>query len=284
MLTVGCFNGVCDTATGQCFAQPIMPGQQCAEATDQCNVGICDMSGNCNGTPANQGMPCNDGSGCTSGETCNNGNCTGGTQTTTCITGDLCCPQNCNINNDGDCNTSCLAILQNNPTAPDGPYQILENSVFVNVYCDMTHGGDTYRTLAMGDYTQTYPGYSLVTLADLGDSVIQQAFIYLYNQQGSALINLNPGWNSGNCCIKLADHVSTGGYLTLGGSYLYPASVMNTEECNTGYFDPTYRFEQANLFVFSPVPMLSSYFQQNPPGTTNVCGDSNNPAWFWKKF
>src|SRR4030095_7750109 len=122
-----------------------MPVQQCAEATDQCNVGICDMSGNCNPQPANQGMPCVDSNACTSNDVCNNGSCVG-QPVTQCMNGDSCCPPTCTISNDNDCTTSCLGILQSNPSATDGPYQILENMVMVNVYCDMTHGGVTYRT------------------------------------------------------------------------------------------------------------------------------------------
>ena len=53
-LTVGCFDGVCDTMTGQCGQTPIMPGGMCQEATDQCNQGICDTMGMCNATPANE--------------------------------------------------------------------------------------------------------------------------------------------------------------------------------------------------------------------------------------
>jgi hypothetical protein len=82
-LSQGCFDGLCDTTNGQCFAQPIMPGQQCAEATDDCNQGICDMNGTCNATPINQGMPCDDGLSCTSNTTCNNGVCSGGTSSVT---------------------------------------------------------------------------------------------------------------------------------------------------------------------------------------------------------
>jgi hypothetical protein len=80
-LSVGCNNGVCDTTTGQCVAQPVMPGQTCSEATDDCNQGYCDMSGNCTPTPINQGNMCDDGLSCTTGTTCNSGVCAGGTST-----------------------------------------------------------------------------------------------------------------------------------------------------------------------------------------------------------
>ena len=80
-LTQGCFNGVCNTMDGQCFGDPIMPGQNCAEATDSCNQGICDMNGNCVGNPINEGGACDDGLTCTAGETCTMGVCGGGMST-----------------------------------------------------------------------------------------------------------------------------------------------------------------------------------------------------------
>jgi len=78
-LTQGCFNGICDTMTGQCVQDPIAPGQMCQEAADDCNVGICDMNGMCNPQPANEGGACEDGNSCTAGETCTAGVCGGGT-------------------------------------------------------------------------------------------------------------------------------------------------------------------------------------------------------------
>jgi hypothetical protein len=80
-LTQGCFNGVCEAATGQCIQDPIMPGQQCAEATDDCNTGICDMNGLCVAMPTNEGGTCDDGLSCTSGTTCTTGSCGGGMST-----------------------------------------------------------------------------------------------------------------------------------------------------------------------------------------------------------
>jgi hypothetical protein len=103
-LTVGCNNGVCNVNTGQCEQQPVAPGQQCAEATDQCNQGICDNQSNCNPQPANEGQTCNDNSFCSSNDTCQSGVCTGATMITTCINGDFCCPPNCTLQTDTDCN------------------------------------------------------------------------------------------------------------------------------------------------------------------------------------
>jgi len=103
-LTVGCFDGVCNVNTGVCEQQAIAPGQQCAEATDQCNQGICDTQGNCNGQPANEGQSCDDNSYCSLNDICVSGTCTGTTMITQCTNGDFCCPNGCTIYTDTDCN------------------------------------------------------------------------------------------------------------------------------------------------------------------------------------
>ena len=106
-LTMGCVDGVCDTTNGQCTTQAVPPGGNCAEATDDCNQGICDTMGMCIANPVNQGGPCQ-GIGCIANETCNNGVCQGGTAITSCTNGDSCCPTGCNISNDTDCLTEIL--------------------------------------------------------------------------------------------------------------------------------------------------------------------------------
>jgi hypothetical protein len=103
-LTQGCFNGVCDTMTGACVQQPILPGQQCAEATDDCNQGICDMQGMCNAQPVNENGSCNSDS-CLLNQSCQMGVCQGGTAITACANNDQCCPSGCTIANDNDCLT-----------------------------------------------------------------------------------------------------------------------------------------------------------------------------------
>ncbi len=103
-LTVGCNDGVCNVNTGQCEQQAVAPGQPCAEATDQCNQGICDNQSNCNPQPANEGQTCNDNSFCTLNDTCQSGVCTGASTITQCINGDFCCPQGCTLQTDNDCN------------------------------------------------------------------------------------------------------------------------------------------------------------------------------------
>ena len=73
----GCNNGACEAGTGTCLLVPVGPGGMCNEATDACNTGICNGSGQCIGQPANNGASCNDGNSCTVGDTCGNGTCSG---------------------------------------------------------------------------------------------------------------------------------------------------------------------------------------------------------------
>lgn len=78
VFTNGCNNGLCDPVDGQCYAEAIPEGGACLEATDDCNIGICDNMGQCLPQAANEGAGCNDGNACTLGETCAAGVCQGG--------------------------------------------------------------------------------------------------------------------------------------------------------------------------------------------------------------
>ncbi len=112
-LTVGCFDGVCDTMTGQCGQKAIMAGDKCQEAADDCNEGICDMNGKCNASPINEGGNCNSDN-CWTTQLCASGTCQGGTQILTCTDNDQCCPAGCLINNDKDCLTEIIISALNN--------------------------------------------------------------------------------------------------------------------------------------------------------------------------
>ena len=145
-LDVGCVQGVCNTTTGQCEPQPIMPGQMCPEAADQCNVGICDMNGVCQPQPANENGACDDFNSCTSGETCTGGSCTGGTAITACVNNDSCCPAGCNENNDSDC--SCNINLAMSATADSSGGGQNSTGYGPNNWNDGVSGADCQNTLA----------------------------------------------------------------------------------------------------------------------------------------
>jgi hypothetical protein len=148
-----CYVAVCDPADGQCKPEPDpnKVGFPCNDASDLCTVGkTCDVQGNCSGgQPKNcsqltqgcqlgvcdtmtgnciaqqlmNGDPCDDLNGCSSGETCQNGQCTGGVFINQCINNDNCCPPQCNINNDNNCQLCGNMMLEVNEEAdpPPGP-------------------------------------------------------------------------------------------------------------------------------------------------------------------
>ncbi len=80
-MTMACFNGMCDSNTGDCTS-----------------VAIAD------------GDPCDDADPCTSGETCQASVCAGGLENTNCIPNDQCCPVGCNAGNDNDCSLTILLM------------------------------------------------------------------------------------------------------------------------------------------------------------------------------
>jgi hypothetical protein len=77
-LDVGCQLGACDPATGLCGPTDAPSGTPCAEGVLQCQVGVCDQSGQCKSAPAPNGLACNDHDACTDGSQCDVGVCGGG--------------------------------------------------------------------------------------------------------------------------------------------------------------------------------------------------------------
>jgi hypothetical protein len=193
-LTMGCFDGVCDLPTGNCVQQPIMPGQQCAEATDQCNVGICDTLGNCNATPANQGMPCDDFIDCTTGDICLSGTCTPQGTITQCINNDTCCPSSCSQTTDNDCQflDVGLAAGPGSCLTTNGPFNVLQTV--------LQNRGHT-ATFVQASAIDTLPeitAFDVIVLTGPGDPCsIEQyaqydAVIASYVQGGGGLVG--SGW------------------------------------------------------------------------------------------
>ncbi len=177
---------------------------------------------------------------------------------------------------------SCAAILAANPMAPDGVYTINPDGSPIQVFCDMTHGGVTYEQLAFGNSFSSYEGYSLISTSELNDPVIQQAFTALFNQQGSAMINIDNTFNSANCCIKAADS-GPNSFLHLGDHIVFPATVDNIVQCQAQYPDPSYRFAFGDTLEVSPTPLPADFLSTHPATTAPICGDDNNPGWFFKR-
>jgi hypothetical protein len=178
---------------------------------------------------------------------------------------------------------SCAELHAASPAAGDGVYTITRGTGSIQVFCDMTHGGITYEQLAFGNSFTSYAGYAPISTADLNDSTGGRAFAALFNLQGFGLVNLDTSFNSSNCCIKLADS-GPGVFLTLGGHFVYPAGLDGTEQCNTGYTAPKFSFRFGDTGQNAPAPLPSDFFVANPAGATTVCGDANNPGWFFKRF
>ena len=179
---------------------------------------------------------------------------------------------------------SCAEILSVSPAAPDGPYSIDpgDGGGARDVYCDMTSGGDTYEELAFGQHGASIAGYTEASILDLQDPVIQQAFIHLYNAQGSAMINAQP-FTDNNCCFRTAD-ATDGQWLQLGGNYVYPSSTDNVIQCNVTHSSPTLRFHIYGAAEFSPDPMPTDYFATRTPTLGGGCVAGVNPAFFWRRY
>jgi hypothetical protein len=178
---------------------------------------------------------------------------------------------------------NCTDILTTNPSAPSGPYTV--GSPPRTIFCDMRGASPTmYEQLSFGRHLATYTGHTELRLTDLQDTVLQQAFIELYNAQGGAMINIDVGYSSSNCCFRTLD--ATGEQsLNLGGTYLYPATTGNVQACNPtgGYTAASYRFQRVSPSEFAPNPMPSTYFTTRPATNVTVCSTGANPGFFWKR-
>lgn len=171
---------------------------------------------------------------------------------------------------------SCAPIFAAN--FPDGVYTI-ENNGIKDVYCV---AGVTYEAFGFGQYNVTYPSFQLLGIADWQSIGVQNAFIWSYNTAGG-MQNLQPGFNSGNCCFGLAGTID---WLNFGPPIemyrVYPSNQNCAANCSGGYSDSVMRF---HLSGFACNTMLASnYFQMNPPQLATGCGANNNPAIFVRRY
>ncbi|MBW2454449.1 MAG: hypothetical protein JRI68_08055 [Deltaproteobacteria bacterium] len=195
-----CVSGVCQGG------QPM----SCSHLTQGCLMGICDPnSGSCTTQMAGQGQPCDDVDFCTTGETCNNGVCGGGTPVTVCQNGDLCCPSNCNENNDQEC------------AIPSGTARLV-NGGFINVQYHLCGSGVPGQcTAAVAQTTCQQVGQKVVSHASNGTSTVASLgatascyfsiSYFTVNQvmpPGSCFVGVsNLMWSS--CCNTSAWHGNT---------------------------------------------------------------------------
>jgi hypothetical protein len=133
-LDAGCTIGACNESTDACQPMTLPDGSvcndglfcttgetcaagvcgggaltDCSALTDQCNVGVCDETGNaCVAQPTNQGLACTDGDACTAGDTCQSGTCTPAG------------PTNCDDGNSCTVDTCDSALGCRHASVPDG--------------------------------------------------------------------------------------------------------------------------------------------------------------------
>ncbi|MEM1030577.1 MAG: DUF1554 domain-containing protein [Myxococcota bacterium] len=196
--TMGCFNGVCDTQTGQCGQQPVPAGGNCAAASDDCNQGICDMQGMCNPNPVNEGGAC-DTDACFSSQTCNSGTCQGGTFLGCGTDNDGCCPSGCTISQDNDCLTEITMATLNN--GRDGN---LGGIAGADALCQA-------QASAAG-FTGTWKAFLSDATQDVKDIVPSQyQNLPVRNSVGTDLwtdwnqVFVNPNWQPGGAALRSFD-------------------------------------------------------------------------------
>jgi stigma-specific protein Stig1 len=187
----------------------------------------------------------------------------------------------CSLGHCIDPTASCQTIHALDPTKPNGPYTHAADGK--QFYCDMTDGVVQYDELGFGPYNAAVPGFTIVNAADLQNPVIQKAFIWLFNHQNGGGITLTT-FSSANCCWTSS--AAGGVRLEFGASLLFIA-IQGTETCGVSYTTgQLISFERVNVTPrdFAPNPLPDDYFARNPAtDVSGICGDSNNPAYFFKR-
>ena len=191
---------------------------------------------------------------------------------------------------DGDCDdtldtlvdcTSCSDILNSDPNSPDGLYDINYGDGDVEVYCDMSGGGDTIENFGFGKYTDSYSGWELMDHNEFTEFAISDAMSHFYNQNGG-LENIDVGFNSGNCCIVSADRSSNPYYGFAGFSYMYPANTDGSVNCNSTYNDSYLLLGDFDGGTGAFMTLSQSEVQN--VNTFGGCGLSGNPGIFIQRW
>ena len=114
-------------------------------------------------------------------------------------------------------------------------------------------------------------GWIAIKVSEL--DTLRNEFISFYNKNGGIPLIKEFKDYTTNCCFAL-DTYDT--YLTIDGSYLYPATTIASEQpnqCTLSYELDIYGFYQ---------PLGANFLNKLPNdaafGTTNVCSESNNPG------
>jgi hypothetical protein len=285
-----CVNGDCSPAGSGyfCDCNPGWEGDECDVVVDGCDPNPCQHGGTCvvdgdgfrcTCVDGYTGVICEGGGPCDPNPCQGNGTCTVIRSTFSCacrsgLTGTTC----------QSFGPTCRDMRSGGVATSDGVYEIDPNGGDdiddFPVYCDMTGGGITYEEVAFGAYTGSYPGYDLLTIADLQDPRVQEAFIWSYNRQGG-MRNLNLGGTDGNCCFKAA---GTTGFLNIGSGPVFPAGSTTGYDCNGPYDDPIMQMYMYYNGIIATAPLPPNFFQLYPVGANYQCSDGDNPAIFFERY
>ena len=175
--------------------------------------------------------------------------------------------------------SSCQEYLTANPGSNDGLYNIDIDSDGSDeeVYCDMTAGGYTIENAGFGDHEESYSGWDMLQYGDY-TAAVAGAVAHFYTENGG-LYNLNPGFNSSNCCIMSGSQNDT--YYGFDGSdYMYPGDNDCDQNCNKTYNDSYMKLMRSGSSCFSTLTQS----QVQNIDTSTRCSDNGNPAIFIKRF
>jgi hypothetical protein len=189
----------------------------------------------------------------------------------------------------GTCNSSsgaceyasCYHLRQAFSSLVDGEYPIrpVAAEPAAPAYCAGTW---TYASLGFGTYNldlaPVYSGWDQLTLSDLQNAGVQQAFIWAHNAQGG-LQNIDPGATGGQCCFKSRGSGSSD--FLFGGDGVTPADTDGSANCGGPYVDELMRFQVDG--TTAPIPLPDGFFSIGVTGG-QVCAESDNPAFHVRRF
>ena len=142
-------------------------------------------------------------------------------------------------------NIHCARVREADADAPDGTY--VNPATHDAFYCDFTNSV-TYDEFAILPYDSTQADYTLVTGALATDSVLQKAFLGLFNATGG--VRSAATFNSDNCCIQIEQNTT----LLVDGKALTPI-IEGAYSCGVVGLDRVYQFSldgSAMMDLLSP--------------------------------
>ena len=150
----------------------------------------------------------------------------------------------------------------------------------VLAYCDMQDGW-TYEGVGFGQYETSYSGWEVVGPDDFEDSEpLREAFALHFNEH-EGLENVDPGWNSDNCCFFSPDAEAYSFRAADGNEHMYPADFDGERNCNGTYDD---EYMKIQLRTTDDVPTSFTPDELADLHVEDKCNDSHNPGIFVKRY